>query len=229
MDIKLLDGIYEFMAKVYHGNWQYRFVDTPYMTKMNSGGKRESIIAHQWALMEFWFQIRRVCRNLNEAVDSIKLYEMIMNHDLGEIAKGDVPLVRQISGEGKDKHLIEHQEIKALTKSLDRETADKILDDFEEFETKPDEMESIEALVAKFLDYLGGNHFALVFGNNFTENSELIGKIVSTRWVLYTQELIKRLKKGNYVEAAEEVRKLAEHHVGEIVKAGIKFEFKGFE
>ena len=229
MNKKVLDGIYEFMAKAYQGNWQYRFGDTPFMTEMNGKGKRESILAHQWALMEFWFLLRRVCPSLDKTVDSLKLYEMIINHDLGETVNGDISLTRQMAGEGRDKHLAEHDQIKLLTKSLDPKIAGDILHYFDDYEAKIEDARTIEVLVVRFLDYLEGHHFALTFGNDLVEHSELIGKIVNDRWVKFTQRLIDVLRETGFSEASEEVKKVAEHHMNDIFGVGIKFDFEGFK
>jgi 5'-deoxynucleotidase YfbR-like HD superfamily hydrolase len=228
MNQKTLNGIYDFMAKAYQGNWQYRFGDTPFMTAMDSSGKHESILAHQWALMEFWFVLRRLCPNLDKAVDTVKLYEMLMNHDLGETVGGDVSQTKQLAGEGSDKVSIEHLAMINLTSSLPKAISDEIVKLFELYEAEIDQAKSIEQLVARFIDYIQGNQFALTFGNDLPENSELISKIVENWWARYAQKLIGALGDEGLMEASKEVKEIANAHIEIIAKTGIKLNIKSF-
>jgi 5'-deoxynucleotidase YfbR-like HD superfamily hydrolase len=229
MNKKTLSGIYEFMKKAYQGNWQYRFGDTPFMAAMNSKGKHESILAHQWALMEFWFVLRRECPNLNKVVDSVKIYEMLMNHDLGEIIGGDVSQARQLAGDGVNKVSNEHKAIISLTNSLPTSTSKEIINLFNLYETEIDDVKTVEQLLARFIDYMQGNHFSLTFGKELPRHSLLIGKIVQGWWAKYAKKLISVLKEKGFGKASEEVRQIAIAHMDTIVKAGIKFEFGGFK
>lgn len=217
------------MGRVYHGNWKNRWADTPFMSEFNASGKSESILGHMWALKELWFQIKQVCPELNKVVNSESLYEKIMNHDLGETNNdGDISMTRQLKGEGQNKKLTEREQLLSLTNLLSERTQSTILNNFDEFEEKPENITNIETLVAKFLDTLQGDQFALTFGNNLSENSDLIDKIVRLRFASYTQRLIDVLKTENHIEASNEVVQIANHHLNQIRSAGIKITVEDF-
>ena len=134
MDKKDLTGIFKFLSKAYNANWTLRWSHTPYMSKALASGKTESILGHKWAMMELWYQLRRVCPNLNAAIDSKKFYEIVLNHDLGETFLGDISAIRQLNGEGLDKHIAEHQELEKMSTDLPKYSARDMLDSFDEFE-----------------------------------------------------------------------------------------------
>ncbi len=226
---KVLDEINIFMGRVYHGNWKNRWADTPFMTEFNASGKSESILGHMWALKELWFQIKQVCPELNKVVNSELLYEKIMNHDLGETNdEGDISMTRQLRGEGQNKKLTEREQLLSLTDSLSEKTQSIILNNFDEFEEAPENISNIETLVAKYLDTLQGDQFALIFGNNLPDNSELIDKIIKFRFVKYSQRLIEVLDEKGYIDASDEVVIIANHHLGQIRSAGIRIMVENF-
>lgn len=226
---KELDEIYTFMGRVYHGNWKNRWEGTPFMSEFNDSGRSESILGHMWALKELWFQIKQVCPALNKVVDSGLLYEKIMNHDLGETNDdGDISMTRQLKGEGQNKKVTEREQLLDLTKQLSQKTQSIILNNFDEFEEKPENINNIETLVAKFLDTLQGDQFALTFGNNLPENSELIDKIVKLRFASYTQRLVDVLTQLDHKEASSEVVLIANHHLNQIRSAGIQITVEDF-
>lgn len=67
---KEIEATYTFMQNVYFGNWQYRFKGTPHMSDILKKNKKESILAHQLSCIGFWFNLKRICPNLNKLVDS---------------------------------------------------------------------------------------------------------------------------------------------------------------
>ncbi|MFI5240873.1 MAG: HD domain-containing protein [Microgenomates group bacterium] len=219
-----LDGVYKFLSHSYHGNWQNRWGSTPFMSKFSNS---ESILGHMWACMEFWFQIKGVFPELNKVVNSELLYEIIMNHDLGETYSGDVSMTRQINGEGSNKKLTERDQISSLVSTLDQKTQEVILRNFDDFEEDINNTSNIEVLVAKFIDTLQGDQFALIFGNDLVENSELIDKIISLRFTPYAKRLIDVLK-VKHEDAAKEVIQIANHHLEQIRLAGIKISANDF-
>lgn len=91
------------MSEAYEGNWQNRWQGTPYLEKAVKSGKSESVVGHVWGAMEFWFQLRRVCPKLDSLVDSLQVYEVLLNHDLGETYAGDVPLYLKVYGKKDNK------------------------------------------------------------------------------------------------------------------------------
>ena len=217
-----INGIYRLLSDAYTGNWQNRWRDTPYLKDALDEGKVESITGHSWGTMEFWFLLRRVCPNLESLVSSVEVYEILLNHDLGETHKGDVPLYRKINGEVDDK-MIERQGVEILSEQLP-DTRRELLGWFDEFETEIDRVDKLEILVAKWIDTLQGNHFALTFGSKLPEYSKPINSILQIRFVPYTNRLIQVLEERGEKEAIKEVKEIARYHT-ELIKArGINFD-----
>src|SRR6266404_333916 len=113
---------YAFMKNVYFGNWSYRWEGTPHMNNILKKNQRESILAHQLGCIGFWFNLRRICPNLNKLVDSEKIYEILWGHDLGEIFAGDVSQAMQVKGRGMGKTEIERKEIKKMAGKIPQNT-----------------------------------------------------------------------------------------------------------
>ena len=215
---KQIDGMYRLLAEAYTGNWQNRWEGTPYLQSALDKGKVESITGHSWGTMEFWFLLRRVCPNLESLVSSVEVYEILLNHDLGETHKGDVPLYRKINGEVDDK-MIERQGVEILSEQLP-DTRRELLGWFDEFETEIDRVDKLEILVAKWIDNLQGNHFALTFGKELPTYSKPMNSILQIRFVPYTNRLIQVLEERGEKEAIKEVKEIARYHT-ELIKARV--------
>lgn len=216
------------MSNVYEGNWQYRWYGTPHMANSFSKNKKESILAHQLACIGFWFNLRRICPNLNRLVDSIKIYEIFWGHDLGEIFIGDVSQARQVKGEGVNKSKIERQEIIKMSKRAPKEIRKTLLYNFDSFENDYEKINSVEILVCKLIDSMQGNHFAVVFGNDFKINFDLINKIVNRSFIKAASRLLQVLKQRKNKRAYEEVRSIVEYHINLIKKSGIKLKLEKY-
>jgi 5'-deoxynucleotidase YfbR-like HD superfamily hydrolase len=224
---KSLDSIYKFMAEAYEGNWSYRWGGVPWMEINTNSGKNESILAHEWACVGFWMTIRDVCPALAKLVSAEEVYERLWIHDLGETFIGDISQFRQINGEGVNKHLLEKQEIERMTKILSPKTAKKLQKYSEEFESPIEKINKLDALVAKLIDGLQGNHFALVFaeGLGSPANKVSVKKIVERTTVRNGRQLLKVLKKKGHLKAHKEVLSLINHHIDFYKKLGIDIEF----
>lgn len=216
-----LDGIYAFMASAYSGNWRFRFADTPYMKKARESGGRESINEHAWACVEFWFQLRRLCPALNRLVDSLAVYEMLLNHDLGEIHYGDTPLYRVVNGTQADDKESERRGLEALSMPLSSSAQQEMLSSFDAFEAEVAGIDKLETLVSKWIDHMQGNHFAMVLGENFPQYADAIGKILQVRFMPITKRLLEVLRARGEAEACEEVKAIAQHHLDRIRALGI--------
>lgn len=218
MDIKL-DEMYNFLSESYKGNWQYRWEDTPYLEAAIKVGKVESVVGHVWGTMEFWFYLRRLCPVLDSLVDTTEVYEILLNHDLGETYAGDLPLYRKIQGDKEDKGN-ERQTLEQITSSTP-EIQEELLRWFDEFEKELDKIDKLEILVAKLIDNLQGNHYALTFGQDLAIYSEPINKILQIRFVSYSNRLIEVLEEKVEYEAVKEVKQVSQHHAEIIKAAGI--------
>ena len=216
-----LRGLYSFLGQAYGGNWQYRWQNTPFLEEATKSGHTESVAGHEWAAMEFWFNLRRLCPNLDSIVDSIEVYEILLNHDLGETRSGDVPFFQKYHGVVDDKEA-ERACLEELCSSLPK-TRDELLAWFDEFEKDVVKINSLEVLVAKWVDTLQADHFGLTFGKKLPEYSKPINGILQMRFVAITNRLIEVLDK-NGLGALNEVRQVAKYHVSAITAAGISFD-----
>lgn len=224
---KSFDGLYDFMSQAYHGNWSYRWEGVPWMQKNITEGKNESILAHQWACVGFWLILKDVCPALSALVNTEEIYERVWSHDIGETFVGDISQFRQLSGIGGNKHFVEQKEIKKITKSMPSKTSRKLRAYFKEFEKPIEKITNLEALVAKLIDTLQGNHFALVFAEGLSEskNSDSVKKIVERTAGRAAKQLLKVLKQKGHVQAHAEVLALVNHHLDFYRKLGIKIGF----
>lgn len=175
---KKLDTIYRFMAETYEGNWSYRWGGVPWMKHRAKAGKNESILAHEWACMGFWLVLKDVCPALRALVDTTEIYERVWGHDMGETFIGDISQFRQLRGAGKDKHVLEQEEIRRMTAALSPQTARKLQKYSLYFEKPIEKVTKLEVLVAKLIDTIQGNHFAFVYARGLTKDPDRVAKIV---------------------------------------------------
>ncbi|MBI2631337.1 HD domain-containing protein [Candidatus Nomurabacteria bacterium] len=223
---KALDSIYKFMTDNYQGNWSYRWGGVPWMQKNVKAGKNESILAHQWACVGFWLTLRDICPALAKLVNTQEIYERVWSHDMGETFIGDISQFRQINGHGKDKHILEQEEIQRITKFIPSKTSRKLRAYFKEFEKPIEKIVKLEALVSKFIDTIQGNHFALVFAEGLgnSKNKDFVKKIVERTTVRTANQLLKVLKEGRHIKAYKEVSAVVDHHLDYYRKLGIKID-----
>ena len=114
--------------------------------RWNSVGKRkESSAEHSWSaivLADYFLSKSR------RKLDRLKVYELLLYHDLVEIETGDVPI--QHEDKRIDKHWNEQEAAKKLKKALPTAINSKFAELFREFE----EMKTPEAKYAKAIDKL---------------------------------------------------------------------------
>jgi 5'-deoxynucleotidase YfbR-like HD superfamily hydrolase len=223
---KEIEATYAFMSNVYLGNWQYRFKGTPHMSNMLKQNKKESILAHELSCIGFWFNLRKVCPNLNKLVNSEKIYEILWGHDLGEILAGDISLTHQVKGKGNDKNKNERREIIKMAGKIPKQTLSELLENFDAFEKKIEEIDDLEILICKLIDNIQGHHFALVFGNDFYEHSEIINKILNYSFVPRARRLLKILKERKHKKAYEEVESIINSFIEMFRKSGVKLKLE---
>lgn len=229
--------IYRFMTSIYAANWQTRWAKTPYMPDfvqpdkltrfVQQTGKFESIPGHVWATQVLWMELRSVCPFLNGLINSEELYERLLIHDLGETNVGDTPLVARVSGQMNKGRQEEREDFIRLINILPKEEQIRLLGWFDEYENENITDVVLETLVARWLDNLQGDHFALTFGSNLPENSVTIEKIIKRRSIARARALIHYLQKVSnsdveiYRQAATEVEEVTKTHIEHIRKAGI--------
>lgn len=239
-----LRRVYEFMKGVYPANWQVRWGETPYMSSFSGqseidqfvshSGRFESVPAHIWGCIGLWMNLRRICPSLDQLVDSTEVYERLWGHDIGETYLGDISLASKIHTDVNTGKTEEREEYLRLLTPLTEGQRERMVEWFDEFEhVEGDVRRPLEVVVARWIDHLQGDHFALVFGNNLEEYSPTIEKIVRKRSVLFSRILIDSLrgraeeepdKKDMFLQAADEVEDIARIHIEMIREAGIELD-----
>jgi hypothetical protein len=236
---KKLARIYLFFKSIYPANWQTRWSKTPYMKSfaqqsdidkfVKRAGKFESVPGHVWACIGLWMHLRSACPSLDKLVNNQEIYERLWAHDLGETLSGDVSYAVKIHGrldKGKD---LERKGYVKIVKFLDKKDKTRLVRWFDEFEGEKDNL-GLEVLIARWIDNLEGDHFALTFGKSLSKHSELISEIVRKRSVARAESIIslleKRGKRGKNAslckKAAEEVKEVMRFHLGFIRKKKIR-------
>jgi putative hydrolases of HD superfamily len=107
--------------------------------------RKESSAEHSWScliLADYFLS------NMSQKLDRLKIYELLMYHDVVEIYAGDTPL--HPINESADKKQRENESIKLLEKDLPSPINKKLVILFKEFE----EMTTMEAKFAKAIDAL---------------------------------------------------------------------------
>lgn len=107
--------------------------------------RKESSAEHSWSaimLADYFLSI------MNTDLDRLKVYELLMYHDLPEIEFGDIPMHPDISTDWKKEK--EQEAVKILKSKLPEPINKKFVDLFNEFE----ERKTPEARFAKAIDAL---------------------------------------------------------------------------
>ena len=123
-----------------------RFYELKNVERANSvSGRRESSAEHSWScliLADYFLSI------MKEKLDRLKVYELLMYHDVVEIEAGDVCISKEKEREGKKER--EWQAAHVLKEHMPKILKHKFIDLFEEFE----DGKSREAKFAKAIDAL---------------------------------------------------------------------------
>lgn len=116
------------------------------VNRMNSvGNRKESSAEHSWStliLADYYLD------KIEQKLDKIKVYELLMYHDLVEIESGDYPLSPEL--DYKEKQRKEDEGSKLLSERLPTKLGNKYIELHIEF----DENKTIEARFANAIDKL---------------------------------------------------------------------------
>jgi putative hydrolases of HD superfamily len=146
------------------------------------GKRKESSAEHSWScliLADYFLN-----RLKNNALDRLKVYELLMYHDVVEIEAGDTPIHHE--EERKNKKELELKAAHKLKESFPEEIKSKFINLFTEFE----EQETKEAKFAKAIDALD----ALM---HFLDDKKA--------WKGWTEEMVRKFH-GHYVEQFPELK-----------------------
>lgn len=168
-----LKGIHEFLQSA------ERLKDT-LRNSYTSKGRHESTAEHTWRVC----LMALVFGNELKGVDMLRLFKMLIIHDLGEAINGDVAAIDQTDA---DKNVNERKDLQQLISTLPRVVQHEILDLWDDY----DRAASREAILAKSFDKLetiiqhnqGDNPpdfnygFNLSYGKKFTESDPLTRRL----------------------------------------------------
>jgi putative hydrolase of HD superfamily len=104
--------------------------------------RKESSAEHSWSALML------ADMYMTKELDRLKVYELLMYHDVVEIEAGDTPFHPEMSRDGKKEK--EEKAIKILKKQLPRKLSGKFIKLVKEFEDR----KTIEARYAKAIDTL---------------------------------------------------------------------------
>lgn len=220
---KQFDQVFDFLAHLYRGNWEYRWAQVPFMDQASKNLKGESILAHQWSCITLWILLKPVLPALSKHIDSAKLYECLALHDIGEIVVGDTPKVEQLELGSLRKQEIERREIDTDIEKLPLSLQNTIRTYYQEYTFNKNV--DITVLLARYLDNLQGNHFGLVYGIELSHHSDLISKIVSKYFLPVSKQLLD-LSTSLDPQAGMEIQSLTEYHLQTIRNAGINLDIE---
>ena len=148
----------------------------------NVGSRKESSAEHSWSCLILADYFLTTIKENH--LDRLKVYELLMYHDVVEIESGDVPIHHEEKRENKQE--LELKAANKLKESFPDEIKDKFMKIFTEFE----EQETREAKFAKAIDALD----ALM---HFLDDKKA--------WKGWTEEMVRRYH-GAYVELFPELK-----------------------
>lgn len=223
------DGVSQFMKEAYEAYGVMRFAGAPYMRQPqvdhhNRG--EESIAAHMWAVGLLWEVTYPIMPHLTKIIDPEKVHRYVRIHDIGEIGDGDVSVVRQFNGEGKNRAQREEVVFSEISSLLPTESQIFIRQTHDQYEKEKNDYQTQnkEVLLAKMFDTLQGDHFVLTQGINFEDHSDIHKRIVIAKLLPFSKQLQKLLHDSDQIEAIEEVNLLIKHHLYLYQQKGISIE-----
>ena len=169
------------------------------------GNRNESSAEHSWgALMLADFYLTKMEQNGSSVkLDRLRVYELIMYHDVVEIEAGDTPMGPNIDRAGKNK--LENDAADLLTKKLPNIIADKYLKLFFEFQNQ----KTVEARFAKAIEAMEADIHELDYKEDWKgwteeflkhEKEHLFGEFPELKKSF--EELVIYLKDNGYFDVA---------------------------
>jgi len=207
--------IFDFLACSYGGNWVYRWELVPFVNQVSNSKQGESVLAHQQSCIMLWSLLKSVMPELSSLVNTELVYDLLMFHDLGEIASEDTPLVKQLREGSSLKKEMERLEIEKNTMGLPQAARELINKSFFDYSYADENEATVEVLLARYVNSMQGNHFAMVYGFDFIKHADLIMEIVNKYFTPVANELISKLATQNNA-AANEVKSLTNYHLATI-------------
>lgn len=212
-----ISGVFTFMEESYKLYGRMRFRGSDYMkvpTPELSELGEESVAEHLFSSTLLWELLAPTLPNLNKYVDQEAIQRMILIHDIGEVAKGDVSAENQLKGKGKNRKVVEEKAFNKLLKELPSKSRSVFNDTSQRYEkAKSDKTNTdITVLTAKVIDMLQGGHYLLTNSIDFSTYKETYQKVMDAGFFPYTSRLLESLKKTDLL-AYEEARILIKFYL----------------
>jgi putative hydrolases of HD superfamily len=159
------------------------------------GERRESAAEHSWScliLADYFLNLIQ-----DKDIDRLKVYELLIYHDVVEIETGDIPIHHE--EERKNKQQDELKALELIKEEIPQNLKDKFVKLFTEFE----DCETKEAKLAKAIDALD----AMIHFLDYKES-----------WKGWTEEMVRKFhgsKMGSFKETQEVFEKIVEYAKGQ--------------
>lgn len=227
-----LSGVFNFMKQAYRLYGRMRFRGADFMkdpTPELKGIGEESVAEHLFSSLLLWQLVTPVLPNLSRLIDKESIQQMILIHDIGEVAQGDVSATNQLKGKGKNRKIVEEKAFNSLLKKLPVRSRNALKSEHQRYEIeKANKLtQDTTVLIAKVIDMLQGGHYLLINSINFADHSDHYQQVMDTGFFPYTKRLLTILKEENELEAAQEVRMLIKFYLLQYEKNGAKMVSEG--
>jgi len=212
-----ISGIFSFLEESYKLYGRMRFRGSDYMkdpTPELEGLGEESVAEHLFSSTLLWELLAPTLPHLSKYVDQESIQRMILIHDIGEVAKGDVSAENQLKGKGKNRKVIEEKAFNKLLKELPTKSRTVFTNINQRYEkAKSDKTNTdITVLTAKVIDMLQGGHYLLTNSIDFSTYKETYQKVMNAGFFPYTSRLLESLKMTDLL-AYEEARILIKFYL----------------
>ncbi|MFH0700953.1 MAG: HD domain-containing protein [Candidatus Woesearchaeota archaeon] len=161
----------------------------------SQGSRKESSAEHTWScliLADYFFS------KIKQKLDRVKVYKMLMYHDLVEIEEGDVNILHE--EKRKNKKEIELKAAELITQKIPSSLSKKYLTLFQEYE----EQKTLEARFCKAIDAL---------------DAEIHEMDYKQDWKSWTEEFLRCKKEPLFVDFPE-IQELFEETIKHVRKEG---------
>jgi hypothetical protein len=207
----------------------HRFDKAPFMKEAMDRGYANPVGSHTSECCQMWFMLRHLMPNFAALVDSARVYDILSNHDNGELVKGDVTLFDKVNGATDDKDK-EIETVRIITHGLPVEVQNLAVQDITDFEANAENSVSLEVRIARLIDSLSGNVVVLEKGKQIEDvDTSRTADILRLRFIPRAHQLIQILQSQNQFSAANEIRGLALHHLQEYISHGVEIHLSEIE
>lgn len=224
------DSMYSTLKQLYPAYGRMRFRGSPFMPEPPADLERvglEDIADHMWMATITSRLLLPILPHTTMSVDGLKIVDMLLIHDIGEIANGDVSAVLQLQGHGQTRAEDETHAFHKIISDLPDDIKESLTATHDEYEREKNDPNTTnkEALIAKIIDTIQGNHYVLTHSPNFKEHAELHTQIVSTKLLPHTKRLEEILQDEGNSQGVTEMHLFTRHHLHMYQKRGVSIPY----